>query len=220
MIKAGVVVFPGSNCDVDTYYVLKKIGFDVHFHFHNQKDIFKYKLLVLPGGFSYGDYLRAGAIAKFSAVMESIYDFIDKELGLVLGICNGFQILTEAGILEGALTRNLNGRFICKIVELEVVNNDTPFTRLFEKQQIIRIPIAHSEGRYIHAQPEELFYRNLVVFKYLQNPNGSDYSIAGIINAKWNVLGMMPHPERRSEGILGEGSSDGDLIFRSILRFL
>jgi len=220
MIKAGVIVFPGSNCDRDVYYVLKKVGFDVYFHFHKDKNIFKYKLIILPGGFSYGDYLRAGAIAKFSPVMESIYKYIENEMGLVIGICNGFQILTESQILEGALTKNLNNKFICKLVELKVINNDTPFTKFYEKGQIIRIPIAHSEGRYIHSDINKLYFRNLVGFEYIENPNGSMGNIAGIFNNKFNVLGLMPHPERRSEGILGEGSKDGYYIFKSVFEFL
>ncbi len=220
MIKAGIVVFPGSNCDRDVFHVLKILGFEPYYHFHKDKDVFKYKLIILPGGFSYGDYLRAGAIAKFSPVMESIYKFIENEMGLVIGICNGFQILTEAQILEGALTKNLNNKFICKLVELKVINNDTPFTRFFKKEQIIKIPIAHSEGRFFHNEPTLLYQRKLVAFEYIDNPNGSIMNIAGIFNSKFNVLGLMPHPERRSEGILGEGSKDGYYIFKSIFEFL
>jgi phosphoribosylformylglycinamidine synthase len=220
MIKAGVIVFPGSNCDRDVYHVLKIIGFDVYYHFHKDKNVFKYKLIVLPGGFSYGDYLRPGAIAKFSPVMDGVREFIEKEMGLVIGICNGFQILTESSILEGALARNLNNRFICKLVELKVINNKTPFTKYFQEGQIIKIPIAHSDGRYIHSNPQKLYNENLVAFEYVQNPNGSINNIAGIFNNKFNVLGLMPHPERRSEGILSEGSRDGYYIFKSIFDFL
>ncbi len=220
MIKACVVVFPGSNCDRDTYYVLKKIGFDVYYHFHKDRNIFKYRLIVLPGGFSYGDYLRAGAIAKFSPIMESVYKFVENEMGLVIGICNGFQVLTESNILEGALSKNLNNRFICKLIDLRVINNDTPFTKYFQKGQIIKLPIAHSEGRFIHQKPESLYHKNLVASEYVENPNGSLMNIAGIFNNKFNVLGLMPHPERRSEGILGEGSNDGYYIFKSIYDYL
>jgi phosphoribosylformylglycinamidine synthase len=196
------------------------LGFEPYYHFHKDKNIFNYRLIVLPGGFSYGDYLRAGAIAKFSPVMESIYKFVENEMGLVIGICNGFQILTEAQILEGALTKNLNNKFICKLVELKVINNNTPFTKFFQKNQIIKIPIAHSEGRFFHNEPISLYQRNLVAFEYVDNPNGSVMNIAGIFNSKFNVLGLMPHPERRSEGILGEGSKDGYYIFKSIFEFL
>ncbi|MDW8149997.1 MAG: phosphoribosylformylglycinamidine synthase subunit PurQ [candidate division WOR-3 bacterium] len=220
MIKAGVVVFPGSNCDRDVYYALKKLNFDVDFVFHKEKNIFNYRLIVLPGGFSYGDYLRPGAIAKFSPIMESIYEFIEKEMGLLLGICNGFQILTEANILEGGLLRNVNNRFICKLIEIKVINNDSPFTKYYEKGEILKIPIAHSDGRYFHENPKSLYKDNLVCFEYVDNPNGSIMNIAGILNRKFNVLGLMPHPERRFDGILSEGSKDGYRLFKSIYDFL
>ncbi len=222
-MKACVVVFPGSNCDYDVFYVLKEVvDIDTYFVWHEEEDVSMYSLVVLPGGFSYGDYVRPGVLASFSPVVRSLYDYVEKEKGLVLGICNGFQILTEAGFLPGALTRNVHGKFVCKTVDLEVINTDTPFTSAFGKRRIVKIPIAHSDGRYVADENtlHELEASGRIAFKYMDNPNGSMRSIAGVFNDRFNVLGMMPHPERRSEGILGEGSKDGLLLFESIRDFI
>ena len=215
--KAGIFVFPGTNCDYDTLHVLKDVvGIQAEFIFHTERGWKnKYNFVILPGGFSYGDYLRPGAIAKISPVIEELHEFVDQELGLVLGICNGFQILTEAGFLKGALIRNDNLKFICKNVKLEVVSNSTPFTELYKEGQILEMPIAHSDGKFIVDED----INDLIVFKYYgENPNGSYMSIAGITNEKRNVLGMMPHPERCSEEILG--GTDGLPLFESVKNFL
>jgi len=220
-VKAGVVVFPGSNCDADALHALSVAGIPAEFVWHRDTRLDGYGLVVLPGGFSYGDYLRAGAIARFSPVMDAVIDYVEKEKGFVIGICNGFQILTEASLLPGALAKNITRRFICKMVELSVENPDTPFTSYYRKGQVIRMPIAHSEGRYYLPGPEleELERKGLVVFRYhRENPNGSLNSIAGIINERGNVLGMMPHPERNSEPILGDGTGLG--IFLSLKKAL
>ncbi|MCX8084847.1 MAG: phosphoribosylformylglycinamidine synthase subunit PurQ [Calditerrivibrio sp.] len=228
-MKAGVVVFPGSNCDYDCYYVLKDIvGFDTDFIWHKDKKIKKYDLVVLPGGFSFGDYLRCGAIASKSPIMDAVVDFAEKG-GFVIGICNGFQILTETGLLPGALMRNKNLKFICRNVSISVEHINTPFTYLYTVGEVLKIPIAHMDGNYYIDQKglEELKENNQIIFRYCSesgvvdeesNPNGSVYNIAGIINKNGNVLGMMPHPERASERVLG--SEDGIHIFRSIKKFL
>jgi len=221
-MKAGVVVFPGTNCESETFYVLKDlVGFDTQYIWHEEQNLRKYSLIVLPGGFSYGDYLRAGAMAKVSPVVSSLYDYVEKEMGLVVGICNGFQILTEAGLLMGGLIRNVGLKFICKTVTLEVVNNELPFTMLFKKGEKVQIPIAHMEGRYV-AHREDLEFlkkRGLIFLRYFgENPNGSMENIAGITNVKGNVFGLMPHPERNSERILGSG--DGIKFFLSLKEFL
>jgi len=227
-MKFGVVVFPGSNCDHDAYYSIKhNIGCSVEFLWHKDASIPNdIDCVVLPGGFSYGDYLRCGAIARFSPIMKEVVDFANKGK-FIIGICNGFQILTEAKLLPGALVRNENLHFICKDVYLKVINKHTPFSNKIEKD-VIKIPIAHGEGRYI-ADDEtlnELVYNNQIVFKYSDefgninnqtNPNGSLFNIAGIINKNGNVLGMMPHPERYSEQLLG--GNDGVSVFNSILNF-
>jgi phosphoribosylformylglycinamidine synthase len=207
--KAGVVVFPGSNCDRDTYWALEKAGFDVRYVWYKDTDIWDLHLIVLPGGFSYGDYLRPGVLASFSPVVKALWDF----KGYVMGICNGFQILTEAGLLPGALTRNINGKFICEWQTVLVENSDTPFTNLFKKGQKLMIPIAHSDGRYIKGNGDFS-----VVFRYEENPNGSEDSIAGIISADGRIFGTMPHPERASDRILG--SEDGLGVFLSVLNAL
>ncbi|MEO0141037.1 MAG: phosphoribosylformylglycinamidine synthase subunit PurQ [candidate division WOR-3 bacterium] len=221
-MKAGVVIFPGSNCDYDAFHALRDVaGIPTEFIWHKDTRLDGYGLVVLPGGFSYGDYLRAGSIARFSPIMDALLDYAEKDKGLVLGICNGFQILTEAGLLPGALAKNITRRFICKTVELLVERNDTPFSSYYERGQIIRMPIAHSEGRYYLPEPEldALEAKGLVLFRYHgENPNGSLNSIAGIINERGNVLGMMPHPERNSERVLGDGSGLG--IFLSLKKAL
>jgi len=225
-MKFGVVIFPGSNCDYDTYYVLKEVLNQPTFLlWHKDQDLKGVDCVVLPGGFSYGDYLRSGAIARFSPIMQEIIKFAQKG-GLVLGICNGFQILLESGLLEGAMLRNKNLKFLCQHVWIRVENNKTPFTRKAKVGQVLKIPIAHFDGNY-YAPPETLerLKRNgQIIFRYCTengeineeaNVNGSVENIAGICNASGNVLGLMPHPERAAEAILG--SCDGLAIFKSIL---
>jgi len=227
--KFGIVVFPGSNCDHDAYYSVKKIlGADAVFLWHKDKSLQNCDVVILPGGFSYGDYLRAGAIAKFSPIMEQVLNFADKG-GYVIGICNGFQILTESRILPGVLLKNNSLKFICKDVFLKVENFNTPFTSALKQKPIIKIPIAHGEGNYYADEKtiKELEDNNQIVFKYSSpegevsdkyNPNGSLKNIAGIINKKGNVLGMMPHPERVCDPILG--NTDGQFIFKSIIEWI
>lgn len=211
----GIVVFPGSNCDRDCYYVIKDIlNQPVRFIWHQERDLKGIDCVILPGGFSYGDYLRAGAIARFSPIMSEIKEFADKG-GLVIGICNGFQILTEAGLLPGALGKNKGLKFICRYVTLKVERNDTPFTNMYKIGEIIRMPIAHNEGNYYIDDINKI--KDQVVLRYYgENPNGATDSIAGIVNKGGNVFGLMPHPERCSEKILG--SEDGLKIFESIVR--
>jgi phosphoribosylformylglycinamidine synthase len=225
-MRFGIVVFPGTNCDRDCWHVVKAVfNCDVDFVWHEERDVSRFDCIILPGGFSYGDYLRVGAIARFSPVMESVRDFAEKG-GLVIGICNGFQILVEAGLLPGALVRNKTIHFICKFVNLRVENANTPFTNRCEVGQVLRIPIAHNDGRYFCDKEtlRRLERNGQIVFRYCTpdgevteeaNPNGSVGNIAGIVNEKGNVLGMMPHPERASERLLG--SEDGLFIWRSIL---
>lgn len=217
-MRFGVVVFPGSNCDHDCFDVIHSVlKQPVDFIWHHTTNIDKYDCIILPGGFSYGDYLRTGAIARFSPVMEKIKLFANRG-GFVIGICNGFQILTEAGLLPGALHKNKNLSFICKHVKLKVENNLTPFTKQYKKAQILNIPIAHGEGNYTCDADtlKDLKKNKQIVFTYYgENPNGSIANIAGICNKKRNVLGMMPHPERASEAVLG--SIDGFPLFRSLL---
>jgi phosphoribosylformylglycinamidine synthase subunit PurQ / glutaminase len=225
-MKFGVVVFPGSNCDHDCYYVMKQVfDSDVKFLWHKDNNLADVDCIILPGGFSYGDYLRTGAIARFSPIMNSVIDFANKG-GLVIGICNGFQILLESGLLPGAMRINDSIQFRCQDVHLRVESTRTPFTHLIDKKSVIKIPIAHADGNYFipDEQIKELEDNNQIVFRYCDrngnitadsNPNGSVRNIAGICNKKQNVLGMMPHPERCSESILG--NSDGRLIFQSIL---
>lgn len=213
----GIVVFPGTNCDRDCYYVIKDIlNQPVRFIWHRENDLKGIDCVVLPGGFSYGDYLRAGAIARFSPIMSSVKEFADKG-GLVIGICNGFQILTEAGLLPGALGRNRNLKFICRYVDLIIERNDTPFTSEFKKGEIVRMPIAHNEGSY-YIDDISRIEKQVVLRYYGENPNGAIDNIAGIVNERGNVFGLMPHPERCSEKILG--SEDGLRIFKSIVRSL
>jgi len=228
-MKFGVVVFPGSNCDYDTYHVLNNvIGVPTDFIWHKDTVLSDYDLIVLPGGFSYGDYLRSGAIARFSPVMNAVKEYSEKG-GLVLGICNGFQVLLESGLLKGAMLRNKNLHFICKHVYIKVKNSNTPFTNSLKEEQVLRVPIAHADGNYFASKEDlrSIKDNNQIVFQYSDkngdindsvNPNGSLLNIAGIINENGNILGMMPHPERASEEILS--STDGKFIFESILNYL
>ncbi|MCS7314437.1 MAG: phosphoribosylformylglycinamidine synthase subunit PurQ [Bryobacterales bacterium] len=215
-MKFGVVVFPGSNCDHDAWWaVTHDLGHRAEFLWHEDESLGDVDAVILPGGFSYGDYLRCGAIAKFSRIMRAVERFA-QDGGLVLGICNGFQILVECGLLPGALIRNRGLKFICRQVELRVESVDSPFSSQFRRGQIVRIPIAHGEGCYV-ADPrtlEELEAEDRVVFRYVENPNGSLNDIAGILSTGRNVLGMMPHPERASDPLMG--STDGLLVFRSM----
>lgn len=228
-MKFGVIVFPGSNCDHDAYHVLSKhVGQPVDFIWHKDTDLSGFDAVVVPGGFSYGDYLRAGALARFSPVMRSLVEFANAGK-FVLGICNGFQILCEAGLLPGALIRNENMHFVCRHIFLRVETNETPFTRELEAGRVLSIPIAHGEGNYVcdDATFAQLEDEKRIVFRYSDekgnitqeaNPNGSRSNIAGICNSGRNVLGMMPHPERACEGLLG--SNDGREIFRSLANTL
>jgi len=225
-MKFGVVTFPGSNCDYDAYAAVKFImGQEVAFLWHKSESLEGSDVVILPGGFSYGDYLRPGAIARFSPIMKSVVRFAHSG-GLVVGICNGFQVLVEAGLLPGALMRNGHLRFACKFVYLKVANYDTPFTKACPPGKTLKIPIAHGDGNYYTFQSEldQLRERGQVVFTYATadgrvtpeaNPNGSLLNIAGITNRDGNVLGMMPHPERAVEEILG--SDDGTHVFRSLV---
>ena len=224
-MKFGVIVFPGSNCDHDAYHVISKhVGQPVDFIWHRDTNLSSFDALIIPGGFSYGDYLRAGALARFSPVMESVKKFAAKGR-FVLGICNGFQILCEAGLLPGALIRNRDLHFICEHVFVRVETSDTPFTNEMEAQSVLRIPIAHADGNYVcdDATLRELEQQDRIVLRYCDqngeataaaNPNGSRDNIAGICSRERNVLGLMPHPERACEDLLG--SSDGRDIFRSL----
>lgn len=226
-VSFGIVVFPGSNCDHDAYHSIKHLlNQEAHFIWHKDTSLSNVDVVLLPGGFSYGDYLRSGAIARLSPIMKAVTDFAEGG-GLVMGICNGFQVLCESHLLPGGLGRNRDLRFICKPTYLRTENNQTPFTNQLTKGQVLDIPIAHGDGNY-YADDEtiaQLEAENRVVFRYATskgeitegaNPNGSRNSIAGIINARGNVLGMMPHPERHVEPLLG--SADGAWIFRSIIQ--
>jgi phosphoribosylformylglycinamidine synthase I len=228
-MKFGVLVFPGSNCDHDTYNVIETIARQpVTFLWHDSADLQNVDAVLVPGGFAYGDYLRTGAIARFSPVMESVQKFAAGG-GPVLGICNGFQILTEAGLLPGALMRNAGLKYICKQVHLRAETVDSPFTNQLAKGEVLQIPIGHMEGNYF-CTPEvlhELEAEDRIAFRYATpageitpeaNPNGSLGNIAGILNAGRNVLGMMPHPDRSSEKLLG--SADGWKIFASMVEAL
>ncbi|HEY1810140.1 MAG TPA: phosphoribosylformylglycinamidine synthase subunit PurQ [Acidobacteriaceae bacterium] len=225
-MKFGVLVFPGSNCDHDTYNVVAAIAHQpVVFLWHDSPSLENCDAILVPGGFAYGDYLRTGAIARFSPVMQSVKKFA-ADGGLVLGICNGFQILCEAGLLPGALMRNAGLQYVCKQVYLRTETTDSPFTRTLTKGQVLKIPIGHMEGNYFCDAPTlaELKRQDRIVFRYATpegaitpeaNPNGSLENIAGILNEGRNVLGMMPHPDRSSESLLG--SSDGFKIFESLV---
>ncbi|MDD3183073.1 MAG: phosphoribosylformylglycinamidine synthase subunit PurQ [Alphaproteobacteria bacterium] len=217
-MKAAVVVFPGSNCDRDASRALElATGQKPHMIWHADTELPDLDLIVLPGGFSYGDYLRTGAMAAHSPVMREVIARANKGVR-VIGICNGFQILCESGLVPGVLLRNISLKFVCKQVRLRVENNTTAFTSLFEKGQTVTIPVAHGEGNYF-AEPdtiEKIEGNGQVVFRYIDNPNGSMNDIAGIINEKGNVLGMMPHPERVNETL--HGCTDGAAMFASMLK--
>jgi phosphoribosylformylglycinamidine synthase len=218
-MKAAVVVLPGSNCDHDAFHVLKDVlNVPTDLLWHEETKLDPYDLIVLPGGFSYGDYLRAGAIARFSPAVLALGDYVAARRGLVLGICNGFQMLTEAGLLPGALANNITRQFICKTVLLNVENADTAFTSELHIGERIEVPIAHSQGRYV-IDPEGLaaLRRNQqILFRYAdENPNGSMEAIAGVMDRDGRVFGLMPHPERNAETVLGNG--DGLRLWRSIV---
>ncbi len=229
-LKFGVVVFPGSNCDHDAYYSLRKVlNYDVEFLWHKDTDLKQSSVILLPGGFSYGDYLRTGAIARFSPIMNSVISFAKKG-GIVIGICNGFQILLEAGLLPGVMIRNNSLKFACKDVYLKTENRETIFSaEISEATKALKIPIAHGEGNYF-ADIEllkELETNRQILFRYSDedgnvndenNPNGSQLNIAGIVNKNGNVMGMMPHPERACDPTLGR--TDGQQIFRSIANYI
>ena len=219
-MKFGVVVFPGSNCDHDAWYaVTANLGRGAEFLWHSDRDLKQSDCIILPGGFSYGDYLRCGAIAKFSPVMESVKRHAAAG-GLVLGICNGFQILTECGLLPGALVRNRNLKFICKPVPVVAATRRSPFTCAIPEGAVLSIPVAHGEGCYVADEPtlDRLEADDRVAFRYAANPNGSLRDIAGVLNEGRNVLGMMPHPERAADPLMG--STDGRLIFESLITSL
>ncbi|RKY39084.1 MAG: phosphoribosylformylglycinamidine synthase I [Candidatus Omnitrophota bacterium] len=228
-MRFGIVVFPGSNCDADCFFLIKNIlSMPVEYIWHKQTDLDGFDCVILPGGFSYGDYLRTGAIARFSPIMPAIVEFAQRG-GLVIGICNGFQILLETGLLPGAMLTNAHSRFICSEVYLKVENTNTPFTHLCRDRSVLKIPIAHNQGNYYIDKKglEEINRDKQIVFRYsdkkgevsrASNPNGSVENIAGIVNKQGNVLGMMPHPERAGERILG--SEDGLFIFDSVIKWL
>ncbi|MFL6417217.1 MAG: phosphoribosylformylglycinamidine synthase subunit PurQ [Bryobacteraceae bacterium] len=216
-MRVGVVVFPGSNCDHDAYFAFRhNLGAEAKFIWHDSSTLGDVDAVILPGGFSYGDYLRTGAIAKFSPAMGAVKRFAENG-GPVLGICNGFQVLTEAGLLPGALVRNAGLKFVCRTVPIEVVSTNSPFTRNLRTGEVLRLPVAHGEGCYIAdaATLSELETQGRVVLRYRDNPNGSLNDIAGIVNQRGNVLGMMPHPERASDPLVG--GTDGLSILRSLL---
>ena len=228
-IRFAVIVFPGSNCDHDAYHVAGHVfGQEARFVWHKETSLGDADVVIVPGGFSYGDYLRSGAIARFSPIMQDVVRFAQGG-GLVMGICNGFQVLCESGLLPGALMRNASLRFACKNVHLCTENTKTPFTGALDDGQVLEVPIAHGEGNY-YASPEvldRLEANGQVVFRYCDaqgrvtseaNPNGSSRNIAGIVNERRNVLGMMPHPERCAETSIGSG--DGALLFQSVLDHL
>ncbi len=226
-LRFGILVFPGSNCDHDTEHVVQNVfGQEARLIWHKESSLGDVDVVIVPGGFSYGDYLRSGAIARFSPIMKDVIRFAN-EGGLVLGICNGFQILCECGLLPGTLIRNNTLRFACNWTHIRTERTDTPFTSEIQPGQVLRIPIAHGEGQYLADEEtlDALEENGQVVFRYSTetgevtrraNPNGSARNIAGIVNEQQNVLGMMPHPERCAEAVLG--GEDGALIFQSILQ--
>jgi phosphoribosylformylglycinamidine synthase I len=228
-MKFGVVVFPGSNCDHDAWYALGEVLHQpVEFLWHQSEQVNGFGAILLPGGFSYGDYLRTGAIARFSPVMRAVEDFA-RGGGFVLGVCNGFQILCEAGLLPGVLQRNAGMRFVCRQVHVRVETRDTPFTAAAKPGQVLQMPIAHGDGNYFcdAATLTDLERNHQIVFRYTKpdgredaaaNPNGSLANIAGICNRERNVMGLMPHPERAVESALG--SADGLVILRSLIESL
>jgi phosphoribosylformylglycinamidine synthase I len=225
-VKFGIVTFPGSNCDYDAYHAVTEVlGEEAVYLWHKDHDLQGSDVVILPGGFSYGDYLRAGAIARFSPIMQEVTTHA-RSGGPVVGFCNGFQILCEAGLLPGALLRNAHLQFVSAWVGLRVENADTMFTNLYERGELLRIPIAHGDGRFVATKEvlDELEGEGRVIFRYADasgnisadaNPNGSERNIAGILNEGGNVLGMMPHPERACSPLLG--STDGIRLFESIL---
>ncbi|ACO33860.1 MULTISPECIES: phosphoribosylformylglycinamidine synthase subunit PurQ [Acidobacterium] len=228
-MKFGVLVFPGSNCDHDTYHVIAELAQQpVTFLWHDSPSLENCDAILVPGGFAYGDYLRTGAIARFSPVMQSVKKFA-ADGGLVMGICNGFQILCESGLLPGALMRNAGLKYICKQVHLRTETTNSPFTHELNKGQVLQMPIGHMEGNYFcdDATLDELKRQDRIAFRYATpqgeitaaaNPNGSRENIAGILSEGRNVLGMMPHPDRSSEALLG--SADGFLLFHSLVQAL
>lgn len=229
MFNFGIVVFPGSNCDHDCYHVARHVlGHNAEFIWHQNTDLASYDCVIIPGGFSYGDYLRTGSIASLSPIMNSVKEFAAAG-GPVIGICNGFQVLVESGLLPGALIKNSGLKFICKWIHLKVENNQTVFTNNLDMGEVLRIPVAHGEGNYFTDKKGlgDLLDGSQIVFRYCDedgncsdesNPNGSIYNIAGICNREGNVLGMMPHPERCSEVLMG--GRNGLLIFESVLSWL
>lgn len=229
MFNFAVIVFPGSNCDHDCYSVIKHIfGQNCELVWHQENDLKGFDCIVIPGGFSYGDYLRPGAIAKYSPVMKAIEALVPKNTP-ILGICNGFQILVEAGLLPGCFIKNSSLKFVCKWVSLKIKNDKTPFTYSMKQGDIIKIPIAHADGNYFAAQSEilKLKKNSAIVFEYCDengktmpesNPNGSKENIAGISNSKGNIVGMMPHPERCCDELIG--GEQGKLIFESVINWL
>ncbi len=219
-MKFGVVQFPGSNCDQDAYFAVKdNLKQDVEYLWHGDSDLKGCEIILVPGGFSYGDYLRCGAIARFAPIMDSVRDHAQRG-GIVVGVCNGFQILCESGLLPGALIRNDNTRFVCRHVALRVENNQTPFTQALQPGQLLSIPVAHGEGKYVcdNETLVALKANNRVLLRYAtpdDNINGSTDNIAGIANETFNVFGMMPHPERACDSLLG--SDDGLGLFQSLV---
>lgn len=215
-MKSAVITFPGSNCDRDGFTVLQSLGLNPVAVWHRDSTLPKVDVVYIPGGFSYGDYLRSGAMAAQSPIMREVKKHADAG-GYVLGVCNGFQILTESGLLPGILLRNAKLKFLCKEVSLKVENNSTAFTKKYAAGQIINVPIAHHDGNYFadDATLKSLQENAQIAFTYVENPNGSRANIAGIFNAKKNVLGMMPHPERHAETLLG--GVDGKGVFASLL---
>jgi len=216
-MKFGIVVFPGSNCDHDAYHVIKHVfGQPAEFLWHKNHDLRGSDVVILPGGFAYGDYLRCGAIARFSPIMDEVLRFAQSG-GKVIGICNGFQVLTEAGLLPGALLQNASRKYVCRHVRVTVENATTAFSRAMHRGQELRIPVGHGAGNYyLDAEGlNRLEGEGQVVFRYLDNPNGSINDIAGVINRAGNVLGLMPHPERAAEPVLG--CSDGRWFFESLV---
>lgn len=215
-VRVGVVVFPGSNCELDCERALSSLGAEVELVWHQDRDLRGTDVVVLPGGFAHGDYLRTGALARFSPIMDAVRAHADSG-GLVIGVCNGFQILCEAGMLPGALRKNAGLKFLCRWIELRVENAATPFTLRALEGHVLRIPINHFEGNW-YCEPreyEDLRAAGQVVLTYTSNPNGSMHDVAGITNAAGNVFGLMPHPERACDALLG--SEDGAVVFGSML---
>ena len=218
-MKFAVIVFPGSNCDLDMYHAIRdELGEEAEYVWHTETNLERFDAVLLPGGFSYGDHLRCGAIARFSPIIEAVKRAANNGIP-VLGVCNGFQVLLEAGLLPGAMQRNAGLKFICKPQKLRVVNNETPFTNCYAENEQITVPIAHGEGNYYCDEKtlEQLIAQNRILFTYEGNPNGSIQDIAGIMNEQGNVLGMMPHPERAISSMFG--SADGIKLFKSIVQY-